>query len=78
VAERLVDAVGDAVGFLQENPFAGSPREFRSPRGAGIRSWAPRGLPNHLLFYRVSGQDIEVVRFLHGARDLPREIEEAP
>lgn len=75
-AERLLDAVGDAVVLLLENPQAGSPREFRSPRARDVRSWAPQGFPNHLIFYKVSGDDIEVIRFLHGARDLPRYLEE--
>ena len=75
-AERLLDAVGDAVALLLENPHAGSPREFRSPRAQGIRSWSPQGFPNHLIFYRVSVGDIEVVRFLHGARDPPRHLED--
>lgn len=75
-AERLLDAVGDAVALLLENPQAGSPRDFRSLQARGVRSWAPQGFPNHLLFYRSSGDDIEVVRFLHGARDLPRYLEE--
>lgn len=77
-AERLLDAVGDAVALLLENPQAGNPREFRSPRAQGIRSWAPRAFPNYLIFYRVDGDDMEVVRFLHGARDLPRYLEEDP
>lgn len=70
MAERLLDAVADAVAFLLENPQAGSPREFRSPRAQGIRSWAPRGFHRYLIFYRFNGDDIEVIRFLHGARDL--------
>ena len=75
-AEQLLDAVGDAVALLLESPQAGSPREFSTPRAQGIRSWAPHGFPSHLILYRVSGDDIEVVRFLHGARDLPRYLEE--
>ena len=77
-AERLLDAVGDAVALLLENPHAGSPREFRSPRAQGTRSWSPRGFPNLLIFYKVAGDDIAVVRFLHGARDLPRHLEHDP
>lgn len=77
-AERLLDAVGEAVALLLENRHAGSPREFRSPRARGIRSWPPQGFPNHLIFYKVDGEDIEVVRFLSGARDLPRCLEEEP
>lgn len=75
-AERLLDAVGDAVALLLSNPHAGSPRAFHSPHARGIRSWAPRGFPNHLIFYTVTGDDIEVIRFLHGARDLPGFLEE--
>lgn len=75
-AERLLDAVGHAVALLLENPLAGSPREFRSPRAHGVRSWAPPGFPNHLIFYKVNGEDIEVIRFLHGARDLPHYLED--
>jgi toxin ParE1/3/4 len=77
-AERLLDAVGDAVALLLENPLAGSPREFRSPRAHGVRAWAPRGFPNYLIFYKVSGEDIEIVRFLHGARDQRRLLEDEP
>ena len=77
-AERLLDAVGDAVALLLENPHAGSAREFRAPRAQGVRSWAPQGFPNHLIVYKVSGDNIEIIRFLHGARDLPRSLEEDP
>ena len=71
-------AVGDAVALLLENPQPGSPRDFRSPHAQGIRSWAPQGFPNYLIFYKVSGDDIEVIRFLHGARDLPHHFEQDP
>lgn len=77
-AERLLDAVGDAVALLLQNPHAGSLREFQSRRAQGIRSWSPQGFPNHLIFYKINGDDIEVVRFLHGARDLPRYLEGDP
>jgi toxin ParE1/3/4 len=75
-AERLLDAVEKAIDLLLENPGAGRLRSFRSPRVRGIRSWAVRGFASHLIFYRVAGGDLEIVRFLHGARDLPRFLEE--
>ena len=75
-AERLLDAVGDAVGMLLENPLSGSPRDFRSERAQDVRSWAPRGFPDYLIFYRPSGGDLEILRFLHGMRDLPKHLEE--
>jgi len=71
-AERLLDAVEQTVEFLLENPRAGRIQEFRSPRGQGVRSWVVKGFQSYLLFYRPDGDDLDVVRFLHGARNLPR------
>jgi len=28
-----------------------------------------------VIFYEVSGDDIDVIRFLHGARDLPQYLD---
>jgi plasmid stabilization system protein ParE len=33
-------------------------------------------IPHYLSFYKSSGDDIEVIRFLHGARDLPRVLDD--
>ncbi|NOT29065.1 MAG: type II toxin-antitoxin system RelE/ParE family toxin [Planctomycetes bacterium] len=60
-----------AVRFLLESPLAGRLREFRSARAQGVRSWPVRDFPNYLILYRPVADDIEVIRFLHGARDLP-------
>jgi len=75
-AERLLDAVEEAVQFLLENPGVGRLRDFRSPRAQGVRSWVVKGFQSYLVFYRPDGDDLEVVRFLHGARDLPRLLED--
>jgi toxin ParE1/3/4 len=77
-ADRLLDAVEDALALLLESPRAGSPREFLSPRAHGMRSWALHGFESYLSFYRVVEDDIEIVRLLHGARDLPHLVEERP
>ena len=74
-AERLLDAVDKSISLLRENPSAGQLRMFRSPRGRGTRSWPVRGYANYLIFYRVENGDLEVMRFLHGARDLPSYLE---
>lgn len=75
-AERLLDAVEASVRFLLETPGAGRLREFRSPRAQGVRSWVVKGFQAYLIFYRTAGDDLEVVRFLHGARDLPKLLED--
>ncbi|HVS17355.1 MAG TPA: type II toxin-antitoxin system RelE/ParE family toxin [Planctomycetota bacterium] len=69
-AERFLDAVERAVLFLLENPRAGWPRAFRSQRARGVRSWPVRGFDASLIFDQPVGRDLEIVRLLHGARDL--------
>ena len=75
-AERIAEAVGDAVQLLLENPSAGRKREFRSPRALGTRSWPLSGFPSHFIFYRAHGHDIEIIRILHAVRDIPRVLGE--
>ena len=69
-AERLLDRVEEAVELLRGNPEAGRRCELRSARAAEIRSWVVRGFEAYLVFYRPAGQHLEIVRFLHGARDV--------
>ncbi|MFY9341820.1 MAG: type II toxin-antitoxin system RelE/ParE family toxin [Planctomycetota bacterium] len=75
-ADRLLDAVERAVALLQARPRAGRVCQFRSPRARGLRSWVVRGFENWLIFYRAGRGDIEVVRFVHGARDIPRLLDQ--
>jgi len=69
-AENLLDAIEDTVQFLLENPSAGRLRRFRSPRARGVRSY--------LIFYPIDAGNLEIVRFVHGARDIPSLLEEEP
>ena len=71
-AERFLDVVERAIAVLVEHPRAGHLRQFRSMRVRDLRSWPTKGFPDYLIFYRTVGDDIEVVRLLHGNRDLPR------
>lgn len=73
--DRFLDAVADAVRLLRDNPALGPSCRFRSPRLSDIRSWVVRGFPSYLLVYRHVQDTVEVVRVLHGARDLPSIIE---
>jgi toxin ParE1/3/4 len=65
-ADRVVDALMERVTFLSGNPQIGSPR---ADIAEGMRLF-PVG--NYLLLYREIPTGVEVVRILHGARDLER------
>jgi len=64
VADRQLQDIDQACGTLQEWPYSGRPRDELLP---GIRS-----VPVHpyVVFYRVRNEAVEVVRVLHGHRDV--------
>lgn len=63
-ADRLIRSFDDVFRMLADHPHAGRSRNELQP---GLRSHPVR---NHLLFYRPQANGIEVVRVVHGARDL--------
>jgi toxin ParE1/3/4 len=75
-ARRYLRAVEAAFRRLAQMPEVGTPRRFRNPRLKGVRMWSVPGFRNHLIFYRVTGDAIEVLRVLHAARDVRKLLEE--
>lgn len=51
-------------------------RDFTTPGLEGIRSWVVKGFENYIVFYREIPGAIEVLRVLHGARDVLRALGE--
>lgn len=67
---RFFSAVDDAVKKLAEMPGMGRLREFKHPSFQTVRSWPIKGFENYLIFYQPTARGIEVMRVLHGARDI--------
>ena len=79
IAERFVDAVQATLRALMNTPGMGRSRFVDWPELAGIRSWrVDRPFERHLIFYRVESEDLLAERIIHGARDLPRRLLQAP
>jgi toxin ParE1/3/4 len=76
-AERFLKAAQEAMNKLAGMPGMGRLREFPNPRLEGLRSWPIRGFENYLVFYRPITDAIEVLRILHGARDIDAIFDEA-
>jgi len=71
-ARRFLVATYDTFEFLAANPGMGRSRaDLGFP---DVRSWRVRGFPRHLIFYRLVSDRVQVLRVLHGARDLPSEL----
>jgi len=71
-ARRFIEAVREATTRLAEMPELGGEYESANPRLKGLRVVTIPGFRNYLLFYRFNDDSLDVVRVIHGARDLDR------
>lgn len=72
LATRWERAVTSAVLRVVKNPSAGTPCIFRSAELRDVRRARIAGFPKHLLFYRIQGTEVFILRVVHGARDLEK------
>lgn len=66
----FLDAAERDCAFLARTPGAGANRDFLHKDLAEVRSWPIGRFKNDLIFYRPTPKGIEVLRVLHGARDI--------
>lgn len=71
-AERFARAFIETANELLRFPEAHAVYDASPMREQQFRRVAIRGFPNHLMFYRLTDEGIEVCRVLHAAMDLPR------
>ena len=74
--ERFLDAVQAECATLASFPKIGSPCFFRNLRLRSLRRHPVSNFENWLIFYQPEEGAIEVVRVLHGARDISRILSE--
>jgi toxin ParE1/3/4 len=67
--ERLLESVRATVERVKRYPMTGTPREDLAPELRSIRVRPFR----HLIFYRFSDQELELIRLLRGARALEKQ-----
>jgi plasmid stabilization system protein ParE len=77
VARDFQIAVDARLRLLCTQPGFGRLRCFKHPKLHGLRSFPlERPFDRILLFYRVSGSNLQAVRLMHGARDLSNRLVE--
>ncbi len=74
-ADRFLNACEATFEFLVESPQIGAIYPIKS-RLSGLRVWRVKGFSSHLTFYTVRQNAIEIVRVVHGARDLDVVLED--
>jgi len=63
-ADRIIEAMREKARFYVEFPGAGGPRDDLRP---GLRSFV---VERYVVFYRPVADSIEILRVLHGSRDI--------
>jgi toxin ParE1/3/4 len=63
-ADRLIEAIHERARFQARFPLTGRPREDLAP---GLRSFV---VSSYVVFFRPVEDTIEVLRVLHGSRDV--------
>jgi toxin ParE1/3/4 len=74
-AERFLTSAEETFKQLAEHPRIGRACSFGGEL-AGCRRWPVRGFNNFLIFYRAFADRVEIVRVLHGARDIETLLED--
>lgn len=73
---RLYRRAEETFRLLADHPGMGKLAGYRNPILEDIRVFPLKQFPNHLIFYRALKAGIEVVRVLHGARDIEHLVED--
>jgi toxin ParE1/3/4 len=71
-ADRFLESAEKTLGLLAKSPGIGAPHKTRKRELTGIRSFPVSKFKKYFLFYHAFDDRIELVRVLHGARDLRR------
>ncbi|MEM8642837.1 MAG: type II toxin-antitoxin system RelE/ParE family toxin [Cyanobacteria bacterium P01_G01_bin.54] len=75
-SDRFLRAADETFKQLGQMSGLGRVCYFESGRLQGMRQLAVKGFRKYLVFYRVVEDCVEIVRVLHGSRDLEAILEE--
>ncbi len=75
LALRFYDAASATFATIAGMPAVGERWRSDNPRLAELRVWPVAGFEKHLIFYRPVVEGIEIVRVVHGPRDIDGVLE---
>ena len=69
-SDKFLTAAEETFKQLAQTPKMGKVREFDNPNLADVRQQPIKGFKNYLVFYLTKDSDVEILRVLHGRRDI--------
>ena len=70
LASRFLQAAEESLAILARNPLMGSDRPTLIRGFPELQMFPISGFEKYLVFYQVTGNGIDVIRILHGSRDI--------
>ena len=75
-ANAFLDAAQETFERLAAMPLMGSLRLHLAAEIPDLRQWRIKGFEDYLIFYRPLADGVEIVRVLHGKRNIPTILED--
>jgi toxin ParE1/3/4 len=72
---RFREAVRRTIRALQRHPYVGAHYRSANPKLPNLRSWPVTGFEAIRAYYTVEDEMIQVIRILHGKRDVRHILE---
>lgn len=74
-SDRFLASAEETFKQLDQMPQMGRLCQFSHPSLDGIRQRAVKGFRRYIIFYRATDLGIEIIRVIHGARDIEAILE---
>jgi toxin ParE1/3/4 len=75
-SDRFLLAAEETFSVLGRMPAIGRLSGFAHPSLVDVRQYSVKGFKGYLVFYRINDSGVEVLRVLHGSRDLEAILDE--
>lgn len=69
-SDRFLVAAEETFKQLAKMPGMGKLSQFSTPNLANVRQQAIKGFKRYLVFYRLTDSGVEILRVIHGTRDI--------
>ncbi len=69
-AEQFLEQLEKSFDLLAMSPFIGHLRRYENPVFKNIRMFSLKQYSSYLIFYQTSSSQLQIIRVLHGSRDI--------
>ncbi|MCC5636397.1 type II toxin-antitoxin system RelE/ParE family toxin [Nostoc sp. CHAB 5844] len=76
ISDRFLTVAEATFQQLAKTPAIGKQCQFVHPNLADIRRISIKGFKKYLIFYRINESEVDILRVIHGARDIESIFEE--